>query len=210
MRPVSPPARYAAVTLVRICALPLFEPRFPAAGRHLYALWRATLREKRLECWVEAGKRRRHGAIRDLGMRSYIRHPSDIPIEYQADAGCPGAQQERLRNIGEGGLSFRSRCALPVGAAITLRISQVQPDFEVRGQVVWCRAESGVFDIGVAFLDPSDLFQVRMVEQICHIEQYKADVLAREGRRLNGEQAASEWIQKFARDFPQLREDDNS
>ena len=86
----------------------------------------------------------------------------------------------------------------------------MQPDFEVRGQVVWCRAESGVFEIGVAFLNPSDLFQVRMVEQICHIEQYKADVLASEGRRLNGEQAAQEWIQKFAGDFPQLTGDENN
>jgi hypothetical protein len=142
-------------------------------------------------------------------MRSYIRHPSDIPIEYQADAGCSGGNRERLKDIGQGGLSFRSGCALPVGSTITLRISQVQPDFEVRGQVVWCRAESEVFEIGVAFLDASDLFQVRMVEQICHIEQYKADVLAREGRRLNGEQAAREWIQKFARDFPQLKEEDD-
>jgi hypothetical protein len=48
------------------------------------------------------------------------------------------------------------------------------------------------------------------VEQICHIEQYKADVLLSEGRRLNGEQAALEWIEKFARDFPQLRDDDSS
>ena len=154
--------------------------------------------------------RRRHGAVGGLVMRSYIRHPSDIPIEYRADSGCSAANRDRLRNIGQGGLAFRSGCALPVGTAITLRISRVQPDFEVRGQVVWCRAESGVFEIGVAFLNPSDLFQVRMVEQICHIEQYKADVLASEGRRLNGEQAAQEWIQKFAGDFPQLTGDENN
>jgi len=143
-------------------------------------------------------------------MRSYIRHPSDIPIEYQADAGCADGSRERLKNISQGGLSFCSRCALPVGAAITLRISRVQPDFAVGGHVVWCRAESGVYEIGVAFRNPSDLFQVRMVEQICHIEQYKADVLLSEGRRLNGEQAALEWIEKFARDFPQLGDDDSS
>jgi hypothetical protein len=159
---------------------------------------------------INRKNRRRHGAVEGLVMRSYIRHPSDIPIEYCADSYCSAANRDRLRNIGQGGLAFRSGCALPVGAAITLRISRVQPDFEVRGQVVWCRAKSGVFEIGVAFLDPTDLFQVRMVEQICHIEQYKADVLASEGRRLNGEQAAQEWIQKFARDFPQLQGDENN
>jgi hypothetical protein len=176
-------------------------------GRRRNELPPFTLPQKRLEYRVEEKKRRRHGAVGGLLMRSYIRHPSDIPIEYQADSGCCAASRDRLRNIGQGGLAFRSGCALPVGTAITLRISRVQPDFEVRGQVVWCRSESGVFEIGVAFLDPSDLFQVRMVEQICHIEQYKADVLASEGRRLNGEQAAQEWIEKFAGDFPELAGD---
>ena len=45
-----------------------------------------------------------------------------------------------------------------------------------------------------------------MIEQICHIEQYKADVLAKEGRQLDVEQAAREWIYKFADDFPDLEE----
>ncbi len=140
-------------------------------------------------------------------MRSFIRHPSDIPIKYQADAEPSGVAQERLNNISQGGLSFSSTRALPVGTVITIRIPHVQPDFEVRGQVAWCRSEHELFEIGVAFVDASDLFQVRMVEQICHIEHYKAEVLAREGRRLNGEQAAREWIEKFADDFPQLVED---
>jgi hypothetical protein len=41
-----------------------------------------------------------------------------------------------------------------------------------------------------------------MVEQLCQIEDYKAKVLAGEGRLLDGEQAAREWIRKFARRFP--------
>ena len=43
-----------------------------------------------------------------------------------------------------------------------------------------------------------------MVEQICHIEQYKQDVFEKDGRRLSGEQAALEWIEKYATDFPEL------
>ena len=60
--------------------------------------------------------------------------------------------------------------------------------------------------MGVAFTEPDDLFRVRMVEQLCHIEHYKAEVLAREGRRLNGEQAAREEVGKFAHQFPALEE----
>ncbi len=42
----------------------------------------------------------------------------------------------------------------------------------------------------------------RMVEQICHIEQYKNEILKAEGRQLDSKQAALEWIQKFASEFP--------
>jgi len=141
-------------------------------------------------------------------MRSYIRHPSDIPIEYQADEQNTGISQDQLHDISPGGLSFCSARALDPGTLISIRISCVQPGFEARAQVVWCRRGGDGFVIGVAFIERGDLFRARMVEQICHIEHYRADVLASEGRRLDGEQAAREWIQKFAVDFPGLEDED--
>ncbi len=143
-------------------------------------------------------------------MRTYIRHPSDIPIEIQADERKSGLSQEHLNNISTGGLSFSSSRELQPGTVINIRISNVQPDFTARAQVVWCRQESDGFVIGVAFTESGDLFRVRMVEQICHIEHYKAEVLATEGRRLDGEEAAREWIRKFAGDFPGLEQEGNS
>jgi len=141
-------------------------------------------------------------------MRSYIRHPSDIPIEYQADEKNAGISQDQLHDISPGGLSFSSARALDPGTLISIRISCVQPGFKARAQVVWCRRDSNGFLIGVAFIERGDLFRARMVEQICHIEHYRAEVLASEGRRLDGEQAAREWIQKFAVDFPELEDED--
>ena len=140
-------------------------------------------------------------------MRSYIRHPSDIPIEYQTDGKADAIGEERLTNISAGGLSFTSTRALETGSFITIRIRNVEPDFVARAQVAWCRPEDGVYVIGVAFTESGDLFRARMVEQVCHIEHYKAQVLASEGRQLDGEQAAREWIQKFATEFPSLDED---
>ncbi len=137
-------------------------------------------------------------------MRSYIRHPSDIPIEYQVDTDEPRAGRERLNNIGNGGLSFSSRRALAVGSVIVIRISHLQPAFEIRGEVAWCRPEGEGYAIGVSFLEADDRFRVRMVEQVCHIEHYKAEVLANEGRALSGEQAAREWISRYAGSFPVL------
>jgi len=143
-------------------------------------------------------------------MRSYIRHPSDIPIECQADERNTGISQERLHDISPGGLSFSSARSFDLGALITIRISCVQPGFEARAYVVWCRRDGAGFLIGVAFTERGDLYRARMVEQICHIEHYRAGVLASEGRQLDGEQAAREWIQKFAEDFPELEDESES
>ena len=141
-------------------------------------------------------------------MRSYIRHPSDIPIEYQADERSGPVSQEHLNNISAGGLSFTCSRKLAAGSPLLIRISTVEPHFEARAQVVWCQPEGDGYIVGVAFTESDDLFRARMVEQLCHIEHYKAEVLAREGRRLDGEQAAREWIAKFAHGFPLLEEED--
>ena len=83
------------------------------------------------------------------------------------------------------------------------RFANVQPAFEAQAKVVWCHAQGeGGFELGVTFLDAEDAFLARMVEQVCHIEEYRAAVRRREGREMTSEEAASEWIGKYAAHFP--------
>lgn len=136
-------------------------------------------------------------------MRKYIRHPSDIPIEVSIlsnEADVP--HSEPLNNISEGGLSFHSDIYLEIGSMISIKIPLVEPEFETRGRVTWCKQENNVFDVGVEILGEKQIFQTRMVEQICHIEHYKNEVLVSEGRKLSGRDAAMEWIKKYAHIFP--------
>jgi len=46
------------------------------------------------------------------------------------------------------------------------------------------------------FVAPKDACAARMVEQICHIEDYRNRVREIEGRTLDGEQVALQWISK--------------
>lgn len=134
-------------------------------------------------------------------MRSYIRHPSNIPIDFQLeDVVVRGG--DYLKNVSHGGLAFKSTSELPVDSVIRIKIPLVKPVFEAIGRVTWCRPDADYFEIGIEFLDEDDRFRARMVEQICHIEQYKKDVFKKEGRRLTAEQAAIEWINKYAIQFP--------
>lgn len=134
--------------------------------------------------------------------RQYIRHPSDIPISWSlGEIAAPGS--EYLRNISEGGLAFTSQCVVPDGAVIDICIPIQHPEVSIKGVVVWCKPGSeGLFEVGVRFVDASQRFRMRMVEQVCHIEHFKREILETEGRKLSGEEAAMEWIRRFAKHFP--------
>ena len=133
--------------------------------------------------------------------RSYIRHPSDIPVEFRLEGGKTSSTTP-LANVSRGGVSFTCDRPIDEGAIISVCIEFVQPPFEARGRVAWCHEDEGAYSIGVTFLDPRDAYRARMVEQVCHIEQYKKEVREREGRTLDGRTAALEWIEKYAAKFP--------
>ena len=134
-------------------------------------------------------------------MRSFLRHPSDIPIEIRKND-HPSA--ERLSNVSFGGLAIESHEFLAQDTLVNIRLPTITPDFATTGRVVWCTKRNGNYDIGIQFLDESDLYLARMVEQICHIEHYRTKVRENEGRMLSGEEAAREWIAKHAHDFPAI------
>ncbi len=134
-------------------------------------------------------------------MRQFIRHPSTIPIHYQLQE-VVGDSKEYLRNISEGGLCFISHSKVELGVMIDISIPLVDPRFHAAGMVVWCHEKPGGFEVGVHFDNPQVEFAVRMVEQVCQIEQYKQQILEQDGRKLSGEEAAMEWIENFADRFP--------
>lgn len=133
--------------------------------------------------------------------RAFIRHPVDTPIWVRSHE-HPGQHTLPTNNISKGGLAFVSHEAIAPGSVIDISIRITRPAFSVRGMVKWCRQAGSGWDIGAQFVNKEDAFRVRMIEQVCHIEQYKQEVVQREGRRLSSEHAAREWIEKHAGQFP--------
>ncbi len=136
-------------------------------------------------------------------MRSYIRHPTNVPIEL-SPADYVTDEDLCVHNVSIGGLSLKSGIKLKLQTLIKIKIPLVEPPFETVGQVVWCRGSSGDYEVGVQFIDEQDAFAVRMVEQVCHIEHYRMEVRLNEGRSLSPEEAAREWIDKYAGEFPSI------
>jgi len=132
-------------------------------------------------------------------LREFIRHPSSIPINFKV-----GRKQRtiRARDISQGGLCFSCSEFVSVGNTIKVEIMTCNPTFSAEGVVRWCRREGMHYLIGVAFKDKAVRFSVRMVEQICHIEEYRRQLEAESGESISSQQAAMLWIEQNAASFP--------
>lgn len=134
-------------------------------------------------------------------MLRYIRHPVEIPIEVRVH-GTPSRRTHRTVNLNKYGMALLSDHHFEAGAIVEIRIPLVYPPFMTRARVAWCKPSNSSYELGVEFLSQDDAFSARMVEQVCHIEDYRNSVRRNEGRLLSSEEAAQEWIIKHAAEFP--------
>ena len=134
-------------------------------------------------------------------MRAFLRHPSDISIECRAADG-ELVRGQPAKDVGAGGLCFRSSYDCEPGERVAVRITACDPPFEAVGTVVWCRPSGGCYEVGVRFEGGDAQFALRMAEQVCQIEHYRMEVREREGRSLTSDEAALEWIARRASRFP--------
>ena len=111
---------------------------------------------------------------------------------------------QTITNVSLGGLSFLSSQPFDVLERVLVCIPVLGRDTRLVGNVVWCEKSDAGYEIGIEFERTRDFFRLRMTEQICHIEHYRREVLEHEGRELTSKEAASEWIARFAGDFPKL------
>lgn len=132
-------------------------------------------------------------------MRNYIRHPTSIPIH--VSTGTQNSADVIVKNLSAGGLSFITDIPVKVGSVVDLFIPCINPDYQGEGVIVWRRSQPPEgFEVGVRFANDDEYFRVRMVEQVCQIEEYRQQ-LAAAGREISSEEAAHEWITRFASDF---------
>lgn len=133
--------------------------------------------------------------------REYIRHPANVPLDI-----VPQSTKEQLslqlNNVSEGGLCFDSPVELHSNTVIKIKISSLKPVFKVNAVVQWCRKIKDHFEMGVRFLDQNDAFRVRMIEQVCHIGEYRQEAQLVSGHRMTWNRASREWIQKNGGSFP--------
>lgn len=138
-----------------------------------------------------------------FSLREFIRHPTSVPFQLDELDGEVKRGINTLNNVSFGGVACISSAPIKEGTTVKMRIECVNPNFEITGKAVWCRLKNDLYEIGIEFIVSKDqVFHLRMIEQICHIEHYRHEVLKNEGREIGSEEAASEWIEKYAGNFP--------
>lgn len=130
-------------------------------------------------------------------MREHQRHLSQMPVQFSLEFRNKG-KRERLVNISSGGLAFSTHIEVKPGTSIHIQIPLGDYFFDADGSVVWCHKTDERYEVGVCFKDPQSEQRTRMIEQLCHIERYRWKVQDEEGRRLTSEEAAAEWISRYA------------
>jgi len=140
-------------------------------------------------------------------IRKFIRHPSGVPIEVTLDWAEDENDEtvdQTITNVSLGGLAFVSHKPLELLERVRICIPVLNEENYLVGNVVWCEKVGGGYEIGIEFEKSRDAFRLRMIEQICHIEHYRKEIARLEGRELNPQEAAKEWISKYAGEFPAL------
>ncbi len=135
-------------------------------------------------------------------MRRFIRHPTDFPILVYSQDSSHG-DEASLCDISQGGLACSLHRELRPGEQVELGIPSLQEDYRILGLVVRCRCGAKGCRVGIRFNDETESFKSKMVEQVCQIEHFRQE-LCREGRELDSEAAAKEWIERFGSQFADM------
>ena len=137
-------------------------------------------------------------------IRKYARHITGIPIEVSQDhtpVKLIDSEDETITNVSLGGLSFIATERLDIDEEIMVRFPVLRQDTELGGKVVWCEKTHRGYEVGLEFDNPKEIDRLKLIEHICHIEHYRKEIEIREGREINCEQAAREWVSRFADNF---------
>lgn len=133
-------------------------------------------------------------------MREFLRHPSDIPVDVKI-LREDELRLAQLKDVGSGGVCCRVARPIREGCQVEFAVPSLCSGFTGRGVVVWCQAAAENFQVGIQFLNRRDRFQARLVEQLSQIEHFRREMEISEGRFMDGEQAAKEWIARHAEEF---------
>jgi c-di-GMP-binding flagellar brake protein YcgR len=138
--------------------------------------------------------------------RRFVRHPMCYPLEFEY---APKKIKERSStlDVSEGGLLFQSRRSLQKGKIIILKLPLQDKLYKVRAKVVHVTKDAennGMYNVGVSFYRHSDAFEVKLIEQIYLMDEYRTLRSLQLGRDVSFKDASMEWVKRYAKKFDRM------
>lgn len=130
----------------------------------------------------------------------FVAHPRELPLDITLieDQPFPAICENRDGFVG---ITYLSHNPFTNGCSVQITLEEIDPNFCVSGRIASCDKEGEEYRIAIEFPTKEECYCVRMIEQLSQIEHYRRQA-KNQGRRLNYNEAAAEWIQKFAASFP--------
>ena len=135
--------------------------------------------------------------------RRFYRHPISVPLVLRTSKKEKEGQSQSL-DVSLGGLSFLWPERLSKGSLIDIKIAVKKKRFEIKSKVAYAKEDqkTGKFRTGVCFADDSSAFVARLAEQMLEIIKYRKNLSQKSGHEISEEEAANQWIKKYADKFP--------
>lgn len=135
----------------------------------------------------------------------YIQHPREIPVTLLSATPAQASESQELTNSTqpcasdnkEAGICFWTSEQPRLQDKVVLGIDLDDNHFIGKGSVVRVQPEKEGSWVCVK-IDPEDAFAIRMAEQLCQIEHYRSDNKHYLDRNMSQDEAAQEWIAKYA------------
>lgn len=141
----------------------------------------------------------------NTAIRRHIRHVTGIPVEISLDYNPDRATDcNGISNVSLGGMCFIANDRLDINDSIQVRFPVLKQENSMEGKVVWCNKTPKGYEVGLEFAEATQVERMKMIDQICQIEGFRQDLEQSQGRKLNSEQAAQEWIKRYAGAFSAL------
>ena len=141
----------------------------------------------------------------NTAIRRHVRHVTGIPVEVRLEYHDDyHGEDDTITNVSLGGLCFVASDRLDVDESVQVRFPVLNQEQRLNGKVVWCNKTARGYEVGLEFDDPEEVGRLRMIDQICQIESFRQQVEKTDGRKLSSEQAAREWVSRYAGDFSAL------
>ena len=130
--------------------------------------------------------------------------PIQIKLDYASDY-LKETDDDTITNVSLGGMSFIADDRFDLNQTIRVRFPILNDKTSLGCKVIWCEKTKRGYEVGLEFDDADEVQRLKMIDQISDIEKFRRRKEAIEGHPVDSEQAAREWIQKYAGDFSALQ-----